>query len=327
MNPINEPPYLGVRYQIKYHKCNLDCPYCIAHWKDEANVFDSKSYQLIIENLKALPNRISLRIGVGGEVFTNNEILNGIKHVCNSDSNIIGISFSTNLIASWKRIIEPFIDSLDASKLGMGCTLHDVVIKDIDGFFERAGKIKKKGVDIYIGYVAIPQRIAMIKQYKQRCDDLDIPLIMNGLVGKLSGIKGADTSLEFPRDYTLSELSELKDLWDSPHSYKMLLEASEPKGMRCSAGHQYIYINHKGDVFPCGNINTSLGNIIDGTLNLQTEDTICPATTCWCGNENQALRIVDKNYERTKTLRIFHKKTDLLESELYKGYNSSIFER
>ena len=67
---------------------------------------------------------------------------------------------------------------------------------------------------------------------------------MNGLVGKLNGVDGADSSLEYPRDYTLDELSELKSLWDTPHIYNMLLEAREPRGMRCSAG--YLYKSHGG---------------------------------------------------------------------------------
>jgi MoaA/NifB/PqqE/SkfB family radical SAM enzyme len=228
-------------------------------------------------------------------------------------------------VASWRRVIGPFLDSLDTSKLGMGCTLHDTVIKDIDGFFEKAKKIKEKGVDLYIGYVAIPKKIEIIKQYKKRCDDLDIPFIINGLIGKQMGAHGVLTSQEYPRDYTLEELSELKSIWDSPHSYQMLLESSETKGMLCSAGHQYIYINDQGDVFPCSNIKTSIGNIIHGTTIFQNKDMICPVSTCWCGNENQALKIVDQNYVRSRTLRILHRKSGLTDADLYEGYNPSIF--
>jgi hypothetical protein len=36
---------------------------------------------------------------------------------------------------------------------------------------------------------------------------------------------------------------------------------------------------------------------------------MCPVSTCWCGNENQALRIVDQYYYRTRTLRVFQKYT------------------
>jgi MoaA/NifB/PqqE/SkfB family radical SAM enzyme len=320
-------PYLGVRYQIEYHSCNLDCPYCIAQWKDKDNLFDNNNYRGIIDKLKELPFRTCLRIGVGGEPFTSQEILDGIIDICNSDSNIFGVSFSTNLVASWSRTIEPFLNSLDTSKLGMGCTLHDTVIKDIDGFFEKLRKIKGKGVLVFVGLVAIPDRIEMIKEYKLRCDKLGIPLIMNGLIGRLVGKEGINSSKEFPQDYSFTELAELKKLWDTPHSYQMLLEGCETKGMVCSAGHNYIYLNHKGDAFPCGNIKTSIGNILQEPIKFQKEDTICPVSTCWCGNENQALRIVDENYDRTRTLRIFSPKPAISKNKLYMGYNPSILHR
>jgi MoaA/NifB/PqqE/SkfB family radical SAM enzyme len=327
IHPDIRLPYLGVRYQIRYHKCNLRCPYCICQWNEQDNLFDAVRYREIIKKLSDLPYRVCLRIGVGGEPFTCPDFLEGIKDICNSDYNIFGVSFSTNLVASWEQVIEPFLDSLDTNKLGMGCTLHDTVINDIDGFFEKASKVRKKGAAIYIGLVALPQRISKIKEYKKRCDDLEIPLIMNGLLGKLIGYDNVDPSLEYPRDYTLPELAELQSLWDTPHSYMMLLEASDTRGMICSAGHNYIYINHDGNVFPCSNINNSLGNILNEKIRIQTEDTVCPVSTCWCGNENQALRIVDQKYNRTRTLRIFSPIEGISQQELYNGYNQSIFQR
>jgi MoaA/NifB/PqqE/SkfB family radical SAM enzyme len=62
-------PYLGIRFQIKYHKCNLDCPYCIADWKNQPMGFDAESFRQIITRIKELPYRVSLRIGMGGELL------------------------------------------------------------------------------------------------------------------------------------------------------------------------------------------------------------------------------------------------------------------
>jgi MoaA/NifB/PqqE/SkfB family radical SAM enzyme len=320
-------PYLGVRYQVKYHKCNLDCPYCIARWKEQKNFFDNLTYRGVLEGLRRLPYRICLRIGVGGEAFTSPELLQGMVDICNSDSNIFGVSFSTNLVASWEGTIEPFLDSLDTGKLGMGCTLHDTVIKDIDGFFEKARKIRDKGVLLYIGLVAIPGRIHMIREYRERCLDMRIPLIMNGLVGKLVGEAATSNFREYPEAYTNGELTLLKALWDTPHSYMMQLEACSTMGMVCSAGKNYLYINASGDVFPCSRIRNKIGNILTDQIVLQADDTICPVSSCWCGNENQALRLVDRYYDRTRTLRIFNKKSEILEEDLYTRYNPSIFNR
>ena len=177
--------YLGIRYQIKYHKCNLDCPYCIASWKEQDNLFDADTFERIIRQIKKIPRRISLRIGVGGEIFTSAELLAGVQSICNTRSNIFNVSFSTNLAADWNKVIKPFLEATDTNKLGIGCTLHDTVIPDIDAFFDKAKKMKETGAEIYIGLVAIPGRFDRIAAYKKRCEALGIPLIMNGLVGPL----------------------------------------------------------------------------------------------------------------------------------------------
>ncbi|HTY13925.1 MAG TPA: SPASM domain-containing protein [Candidatus Omnitrophota bacterium] len=320
-------PYLGIRYQVRYHKCNLKCPYCIVSWDKQDNLFDNTTFTNVIEKIKDLPHRISLRIGIGGEIFTSQQLMDGIRNICNTPSNIANVSFSTNLAADWEKVIGPFFSSIDTGRIGIGCTLHDTVISDIDGFFDKVKRIKELGAELYVGYVAVPGRIDRIARYKKICDDIGVPLIMNGLVGKLLGAQAADPSLEYPRDYTSNEISELKVLWDTPHSFKLLIESCRTQGMECSAGHNYVYINHNGDVFPCAHIKNSLGNILKDRIALRTEDTICPNPTCWCGNENQALRIVDRNYDRSRTLRIFHPKKEVPYEHLYDGYNPPIYNR
>ncbi len=320
-------PYLGIRYQIKYHRCNLDCPYCIASWKEQDNLFDAETFERIIRKIQKIPRRISLRIGVGGEIFTSAELLACIRAICNTRSNIFNVSFSTNLAADWNKVIKPFLDTTDTAKLGIGCTLHDTVIADIDDFFDKAKKLKDTGAEIYIGLVAIPGRFDRIAAYKKRCEALGIPLIMNGLVGPLRGADNADDGKIYPRDYTPSELDELRTLWDTPHSYKLLLEGCRTRGMACWAGRQYIYMDHRGNVYPCQQIANTMGNILSDRIEFQQADTLCPQDVCWCGNENQALKIVDQYYDRSRTLRIFYPKKEIPPHRLYEGYNPSVFDR
>jgi MoaA/NifB/PqqE/SkfB family radical SAM enzyme len=305
----------------------LNCPYCIAQWRDHQNLFDLEKFKGVVKRIKELPYRVCLRIGVGGEIFTSPEILSVISAICSEENNIFGISFSSNLQADWDKVIKPFIESTNTRKLGMGCTLHDMVIKDVDLFFEKVRRLKGEGVLLYVGYVAIPQRIHFIKQYQQRCQEIGVPLLLNALIGKLVAVEGANPDLEYPRDYTVEEIGQLKELWDTPHSYKLLLEACCTRGMTCSAGKNYIYIDHEGNVFPCYNIKSDLGNILQGHIHFRETDMICPVDRCWCGNENQALRIVDRYYDRTRTLRIFYPKKDMATETLYQGYNPSIFQR
>jgi len=349
-------PYLGIRLQIRYYTCNLKCPYCIASWRKRQSPFDLDTFKKIIQKIKELPYRVCLRIGVGGEVFTSAQILAVIKEICNEENNIMGVSFSSNIHASYKNIIGPFIDSVNTAKLGMGCTLHDMVIKNTEPFFEKVRRLKEKGVLLYVGNVAVPGRMEQLKAYKRQCDQIGVPLIINGLIGKavtgnrqskpnnnwLLGINWGRFGLTYPfypRDYTPEEMAELKALWFTPHSYQMLVNSSSTHGMQCSAGKNYIHIDHLGNVFPCLGIKNrisnvlfpvlrkrySMGNILEENVQFRTEDTNCPRYHCWCGNENQALRIVDKKYHRTRTLRYFYPQKDIPPAELYQEYNPSIY--
>ena len=98
-------PYLGIRYQIFYHTCNLSCPYCIARWKTHASRFDAATYYRILDKIRELPYEVCLRIGIGGEIFTSHEILEGVRRICNEDNNIFGVNFSSNIYADVARLV------------------------------------------------------------------------------------------------------------------------------------------------------------------------------------------------------------------------------
>lgn len=329
MNDVMDLPYLGIRYQIKYHRCNLDCPYCIAHWKKfKEEEFELENFRRVLKGIKQLPYRISLRIGVGGEIFLSETILEEVRALCNEDNNIIGVSFSTNLAASWDKKILPFIQSVNIRKLGLGCTLHDTVIKSVDQFFDKLEKLHQMGVDLYVGYVAIPERINEIRAYKRRCDEIGVPLTMNGIHGKIAGVDGVDPQKIYPQAYTAQNRQDFRALWDTPHNYMMEVAGASPKGMRCSAGVNYIYIDRDGNVSTCGKLKgeerNKLGNIFTDTIQLKVDDTICTSNKCGCGNENQALRIIDDYYLRSHVLRLYVPKPEYSDDFLYSLYDITI---
>lgn len=326
--PEPEPAssYLAIRYQPGYTLCNLSCPYCITKdFRKGRNLFRKQDFQAILSRIEELPRTVCLHLGIEGEIFTSPEMLDEVKRVCNTSNNLIGVSFLSNIHADWEKVITPFLTSVNTQKLGMGCTLHDLVIGDVNPFFDKVRKIKDCGVLVYVTYVAIPGRLPQIREYKQRCDDMGVPLILNALIGQVAGIEGVDPRKRYPRDYSADEVRQLKGLWDTPHSYKMLLDACSPKGMPCAAGREFIYIDHQGNVLPCRRIKKRMGNIIQEDIRFRAKDMVCPCDRCWCGNQNQALRIVDKYYERTRNMRVLYPKAGIPQETLYQGYNPSIF--
>jgi sulfatase maturation enzyme AslB (radical SAM superfamily) len=322
----NDLPSLRIRYEIDYWNCNLDCPYCIVKsGRPAGHSFDIEGFRTSLLRIKELPYNTCLHFGFKGEAFTSREILEEIKNLCNEENNLFGVSFLSNIQTDWDKVIGPFLGSVNTEKLGMGCTLHDSVITDIDGFFCKVKKISESGVKVYVTYVALPNVIPKIREYKERCEDIGVPLIMNSLIGKFGGVQGLDPEKIYPDSYTKEEKELLKTLWDTPHSYKLLVEACSPRGMSCAAGRNYIYIDPQGNVFPCNKMRERfMGNILKDKIEFQKNDSICACDRCLCGNQNQALRIVDRYYTRTRNIRIYHPRPDIPTERLHDGYNPTV---
>lgn len=326
---------LKIRWQVRFTKCNLKCPYCIAVWTKRKVEFDKDLFFKGISLIESLPYKVVIRIGVEGEFFLSKELQEGVIKLSKCD-NVLGVSFSSNLQSKWEDM-KPFFDEVNLSKLGMGCTLHDTVIEDIEDFFEKIKKINSLGVLIYVGYVAIPDRFEKIKEYKKRLENVGVPLILNELNGLYNGKK-------YPQNYNEKEREFLLNIFFSHHYYRMLVERDSPKGKACGAGEDYIYIDHKGDIYKCGvdknpkwnlgekiifRINKNwandlvkkrvlksrIGNIVEGLPKLDDSYRVCPHNECACGNEVQAMKCVDINFYRTRTLRIIYPKLQSKEYE------------
>jgi|GEM_PF-2167553 len=328
-------PVLMVRWQLKFTQCNLKCPYCIATWTKRPVEFEAEKFDAIIERLVDLPFRLAVRLGVGGEIFLSPAIQDGVARLSHHPK-VEGVSFSTNLVASDEKI-SALLERANLQKLGVGATLHDTQIKDIEGFFRKVGMIQKRGVLIYVGYVAKPDRFEHLKQYKQRLDAMGVPFIPNEYNGAIEG-------LPYPQAYTAKERELLKENFFSRHYYRMLVERDNPRGQPCLAGYRYIYLGHDGTIRNCGmdqnlewNVwmkmarwvdekwpekiqawrldRNKLGNILDGGLPLSDSPRACPHSLCNCGNEVQAMCKVGQIYHRTRLLRVIYPKESAAEYE------------
>ena len=334
---VQDLPVLRVRWQLQFTKCSLKCPYCIAEWTKRSVDFKPERFNAIIDRLLEQPYRLVIRLGVEGEIFLSPEIQEGVIRLSHHPK-VEGVSFSTNMIASDEKVAA-FLDRVDCTKVGMGCTIHDTQLtqEQIEGFFRRIEMIQKRGVLVFVGYVAKPDCFDRMRQYKARLDALGVPFISNEY-------NGAFEHVPYPEAYTPEEREELKDYLWADHYYRMLVERENPKGRPCLAGHRYIYLAGDGKILRCGTeknlpwnlwqklawrVNKewpakmqkrrierrSMGNILTGDLKLDEAPGPCPHTSCTCGNEAQAFYAVGKEYHRTRTLRVIYPKDRAAEYE------------
>jgi pyruvate-formate lyase-activating enzyme len=211
------PPNLSVPLITPYTGCNLNCPYCIKRSvRKKGDRFDIRRFGEILKEILRWPYSVNLHLGVEGEIFTSGELLATVRTLCNERNNSQTVSFLSNIHADYQRMIGPFLASLDTGKLGMGCTLHDVVVSVIDGFFDKVARIHKAAVAVYVTHVAVPERIARIRRYKQRCEEIGVPLILNGLIGKIIGMPGLDSGRAYPQAYDEQERQWLREIGYSP---------------------------------------------------------------------------------------------------------------
>lgn len=319
-------PILRLRWQLQFTRCNLKCPYCIAAWTRRPVEFEADRFQRLVDRLMGIPYRLVVRLGVEGEIFLSPEIQEGVARLSMSPKTE-GVSFSTNLVAPWETI-SSFLDRVETSKVGMGATLHDTQIQNVEEFFDKVAKVQSRGVLIFVGYVGLPERFDQIRAYKSRLDNMGVPFILNEYNGTIEKVP-------YPGSYTAGQRQFLREHFFTDHYYRMLVEREIPLGEPCLAGHRYLYMDTRGDLFACGmdrdpqwtfgqkvawrlnkewaaNIQkgrkerSRLGNLLEGDPPLAGRPRRCPHGVCACGNEVQAMARVGHEYHRTRTLRVLY---------------------
>ena len=330
-------PVLRVRWQLQFTKCSLKCPYCIAEWTKRSVDFKADRFFAVVDRLLSLPYRLVVRLGVEGEIFLSPDIQEGVIRMSHHPK-VEGISFSSNFMVSDEKL-SAFLDRANVAKVGIGATIHDTQIdeKGKEGFFRRIEMAQRRGVLIFVGYVAKPDRFDYMREYKERLDAMGVPFIPNEY-------NGAFEHVPYPEAYTAEDRTFLKNYFFADHYYRMLVERENPKGKPCLAGHRYIYLGSDGKILSCGNdrnlpwniwqraaarLNKAwpekiqqwrvkrrqLGNILTDDLRLSDNPRPCPHTSCTCGNEAQAFHAVGREYHRTRTLRVIYPKARAAEYE------------
>lgn len=284
---------INVRFYTDFDVCNYSCPYCIAgqnNKRDTTSRWDPTNFITIIRGLARLPQRINVRLGVGGEFFLNQTLIEGAR-LLSLAKNVRSLNLITNLSFPIERYEKSFLD-FDQSKIAIVASYHPTEIKDKQGWFETA-LYMNKSFDFAAVLVAYPPLIKDLPAIRDQLNSEGIEVFVQGFIGNYEG-------REYPAAYSEEEKQVLREVFYSRHDYEFFVRVKKP-GL-CNAGYRSFYVDMSGLVRPCGMGSNSpvLGNLlIDTRIQLFDGPRPCMFDSCLCDTENLNTVIFEQHYIRS----------------------------
>lgn len=278
------PYYVFITWDIHYG-CNYDCTYCntpksyqpLDMWtfRDRKKVAypGVKKWVDIWKDIRARYGSCEIHI-TGGEPFVYPDFIELMKEL----ANIHTLEIITNLALN----VDDIINNVTPDRLRIGTTFHPE-FADLNEFLEKHKKLRAHGFETWSNYVLYPPILEKVPQYKVRFDELHIPFNMQPYLGFYK-------DKEYPMNYTEEELSFLKKCYkddDIVNRKTIEWKTSQPKrdmkNYNCRMGQMYAKIYPNGDAYRCcANKVAKIGNLIEGTFELENEALPCDGEHCFC---------------------------------------------
>lgn len=269
-----------------YSTCNYDCSYCSGSQGLKEGFGRLGEKENMKRVLKFFKKRGPWHIGlVGGEPMIYPYFLEFCENLTEDNHKL---SIITNL----SKPIDQFISKIKPEDvISINCSLQPKGEKNVRTFINKVKKLKKAGFSVQVSYVATPERVGHIMGYFKTFKEIDIPFLVQPLIGIYDQKK-------YPWNYTESEKSLIRKYQLSVANISALENPGGRKttGKKCKAGFSYLYIDARsGDIFPCQNLrNKIIGNIYNDELILFPKEIICSAKTCSCWLDSESERLYKK---------------------------------
>lgn len=198
------------------------------------------------------------------------------------------------LITNFSFSDEEFIGRVPPERvLGLIISLHPKHEEDIDSFFRRIERYKKRGYPVAITYVTHPLRIKNIPRLYDRFTKIGVEFRVAPFGGMFKG-RG------YPRDFSEDEKKTILSYTTLPSAYHSLLRGLRlHKGKPCNAGHRSFYLDDKtGDILRCPHSRAVLGKLEGGSINIWDKAYPCDSYLCGCSNHAEEERAVDEYFEK-----------------------------
>lgn len=244
-------------------RCNIDCEYCFGKITN-VNV---KVHSIKIKEFLTTLDKTNLTFRIS---FTGGEptLVPNFIETCIAVTEKHFISFNSNLIS---KNIGVFAKDVDVNRvLHIHASFHyeELFEKNLlKRFAKNYNLLKNAGFHIYAEAVAYPKLIDKLDVIKKFANDNSINLTFAPFLGNYK-------REVFPENYTSQDL-ELFEIDQSE------ISCFSQKGELCNAGYNVAVVFSNGNVYPCHQIKTKIGNIYEG-IDFTNEMVQCPSKKCGC---------------------------------------------
>ncbi len=244
-------------------RCNLDCEYCFGKITDASIKVHSIKIEKLIQTLNKTKKTFRISF-TGGEPT----IIPNFVEACQAITEKHYISFNSNLIS---KNIKQFAEIINPNRvLHIHGSFHydELVDKNsMERFIGNFNLLKNGGFNIYAEAVAYPKMKNKLEVITKIANENFSDLTFAPFYGDYNG-------QTFPESYTPEEL-ELFGINQNEISF------FTQKGALCNAGNNVAVVFSNGNVYPCHQIKTKIGNIYEG-IKFSDELVRCPSKKCGC---------------------------------------------
>lgn len=282
-----------VRLVCDYALCNFKCPYCITSKFQERyrqdHEWHERNYRTIITNLTRVPFPVNVRLGVRGEFFLSETLLDGARSLSRAD-NCVSVNLISNLSFGAERY-DRLLGGFDLDKVALVASYHPTEIRDVERWIETARHLAKR-IDFSVVLVAYPPLLRDLAGSVEMLRGQGFEVAVQGYIGLLNG-------KEYPHSYSEAEKSMLREVVYSRHDYEHWFNLKQPGW--CNSGYKSMYVNTEtGIVLSCGmGGGRVLGNLLRSPeVQLAAGPARCPNRTCLCDTENMNTVQFEQHYVR-----------------------------
>ena len=244
-------------------RCNLNCEYCFGKITDASIKVHSIKIEKVISTLDETGKTFRISF-TGGEPTL---VLNFIE-ACQAITKRHYISFNSNLIS---KNVKQFVEKINPDRvLHIHASFHYDELLDkslLKQFSENYNFLKGNGFNIYAEAVAYPK-------LKNKLDSIIEFANNNSFELSFAPFYGNYNEQTYPESYSHEDL----DLFGITQNE---ISCFTQKGEICNAGYNVAVVFSNGNVYPCHQIKTRIGNIYEG-IEFSNKIVKCPSKKCGC---------------------------------------------